>query len=71
MHISCGKKQAVKSYRATQASDSIVYSSICIRVLILYLNFISLSHKIILRIQVRCTVFNKILLYSTSYLTVK
>ena len=71
MHVSCRKNKQLNYIHKGQHKYPILCGSIRIHVLSLYLNFITLSHKIILRIQVRFRVFNKILLHNTSYLTVK
>ena len=71
MHISYRKNKQLNHIHKGQHKHPILCGSIRKHVLILYLNFITLSHKIILGIQVRFRVCNKILLYSTSYLKVK
>ena len=71
MHISCRKNKQLNYIHKGQQKHPILCGSIRTHVLILYLNFFTLSHKIILRIQVRFRVCNKILLYNTRYLTVK
>ena len=69
LHLSCRKNKQLNHIHKGQLKHSILYNSV--RTCFDLLNFITLNQKIMLRIQVRCRVRNKILFYSASNFTEK